>query len=214
MTSYVRLAAPVVHRGGFGTCGPGSRSGPAHDSGNLPDGVARRLARRSHHGPQNLRPGTRDRRRDSDPSRPRRAGTGTRNEVLPHFISWPFPARKVTPRRRLTKRDTRVRKTPTPGRPAGPPTRRAREIVCAARADGKTAAHDVWPQSTLWNPVPDSVHCSRASATPGPASARVTAGSESLGPSHGWVTRGLGHPRPGLDPEPGRIVPHGPRAGQ
>jgi hypothetical protein len=126
MISYVRLAAPVVHRGGVGTCGPGSRSGPVQASGNRPDGVARRLARRSHHGPQNLRPGTRDRRRVVVG----RDSVATLNGLSllgksPHDGDSPNGAREYGTH--LIRADRRGHRPAELG---------SREIICAARAVG------------------------------------------------------------------------------
>jgi hypothetical protein len=55
-TCEFRLAAPVVHRGGFGTCVPRAWSGHTQVPDLQPDGGARHLARRRHHSPRSSGP--------------------------------------------------------------------------------------------------------------------------------------------------------------
>jgi hypothetical protein len=146
--TQVRLAAPAVHWGGFGTW-----SGPTQVPDLQPDRGARQLARRSRHSPRSSgpEPATVDATRSNRDQAPLSSG-----HHLPKDIS----------RQMANPQETRVQHTRLSAiRPGRRPANPKKNDICSARAEGKTAAQDERPQSTLWHPVSDSVHRDRSRAS-------------------------------------------------
>jgi hypothetical protein len=194
-----RLAARVVHRGGFGTCVPGAGIGQAIQTTRrtAAHSTESRIARPR--GPQAQAPGVRS---NTHPWSIRRRGLRNPHSVTrhqPHQISGPLPA--------TVRRDQTAPVARGPGlyshmdgrhhSRGGTPRPEPHKLGVPPTIDITMRGPTVYPPRTMnghslpWYSVPDSIHCSRASVLPRLGLARDPAGVALAAP-----------------------IPHGPRAGQ